>query len=54
MFEKLDSKEKSLKLDELRRRRDVHKNMKVLQTGDELVIWRRPSPEMIVNRLFTM
>ena len=48
-LKKLNSKEKSLKLDELRGRGDFHKNMKVLRTGDELVVWRRPSPEMIVK-----
>ena len=43
-LKKLDSKEKALKLDELRGRGDFHKNMKVLRTGGELVVWRRPSP----------
>lgn len=45
----LYSKKKSHKLDELRGRGDFHKNMKVLQTGGELVVRKIRSSEKIVK-----
>ena len=46
---KMERKERMLKLDVLRYRGDFHQNMKVLKTGGELVVWRRPSTGDIVN-----
>ena len=47
-LQSLKAKDKSLKLDELRGKGDFHHNMKVLRVGGQLVVWRRPAPEMRV------
>ena len=42
-------KRRKLELDRLRFRGDFYHNMKVLATGGELKVWRRPSPDEVVS-----
>ena len=46
---KCTAEEKARKLDELRRKGDFHRNMKVPRIGGEFVVWRRASIDMIVD-----
>ena len=45
----LDNKERQKKLDHLRILGDFHRNMVVLRTGGELIVWRRPDKDAIIN-----
>ena len=46
---KCDAVEKAQKLDEVGRKGDFHRYMKILWKGGEFVWWRRPSVDMIVQ-----
>lgn len=45
----LSSKDKAIQLDKLRCKGDFYHNIKVLKTGGELIIWRRPDKDDVAN-----